>query len=66
MISIPDTVVIVGYSPASITQLKTAPKIGLIRRHIFISETLAPLDCKAINQKLNAKTDMKTSTPRLT
>ena len=64
MISIPVTVLNVGYSPSNMTQLRIAPSIGLMRRHILMSETLLPLVCKAMNQKLKAKTEMKTSVPK--
>jgi len=46
------------------TQLRIAPSIGLMRRHILMSETLLPLVCKAMNQKLKAKTEMKISVPK--
>lgn len=64
MISIPVTVLNVGYSPSNMTQLRIAPSIGLMRRHILMSETLLPLVCKAMNQKLKAKTEMKISVPK--
>ena len=60
MIIIPATVLNVGYSPGSMIQLSMAPNIGLISLHILISLTLAPLLCKAINQKLKAKTEINT------
>lgn len=55
MIIIPATVLNVGYSPGSMIQLSMAPNIGLISLHILISLTLAPLLCKAINQKTESK-----------
>ena len=65
MIIIPATVLNVGYSPGSMIQLSTAPNIGLISLHILISLTLAHLLCKAINQKLKAKTEINTRIERL-
>ena len=46
-------------------QLSTAPRTGLIKRHILMSLTFVPSVRRAMNQKLKAKTEMKTSTPRL-
>ena len=63
--AIPATVLKWGYSPGSMIQLRTAPSTGLIKRHILMSLTFVPSVRRAMNQKLNAKTETKTSTPRL-
>ena len=65
MIAMPATVLKWGCSPGSMIQLNTAPRTGLIRRHILISLTFVPSVRKAMNQKLKAKTEIKISTPRL-
>ena len=64
MMIMPPTVFNVGDSAGSIAQLSKAPKMGLISRHILISETFTPGCCKAINQKLKAKSDTKTKEAR--
>lgn len=65
MTAMPATVLKSGYSPGSMIQLSTAPRTGLIKRHILMSLTFVPSVRRAMNQKLKAKTEMKTSTPRL-
>lgn len=51
MTAMPATVLKSGYSPGSMIQLSTAPRTGLIKRHILMSLTFVPSVRRAMNQK---------------